>query len=294
MLKKLISLVFLSLCLCCQPAISDTTTKILPKSKPNNLKFVKKVREKIIVPAKKPSLKIKSKMVQKNIDILPSTKPSEENKPIEEKLVKNIIDSNIILPLKKPITYKKILNKQEPESKILSKKDYEYAKEVFLYIKEKKWNSAFRQAKRVKDRDFIELVWWIYLKERSNKATFTDYMRFIDKNSDYPRINRIRYLAEHKINLNSTNPNTIIGWFDSNPPLSGFGKIKLAESYLAKGNIEKGERLLKDGWGDASLSSKDIRYLNKKYNKILNSSDHIKRAEYMAWEYKYWDLKKDT
>tara|TARA_Y100001970_G_scaffold35291_1_gene43587 strand:- start:4284 stop:6608 length:2325 start_codon:yes stop_codon:yes gene_type:complete len=317
MLKKLISLVFLSLCLCCQPAISDTTTKILPKSKPNNLKFVKKVREKIIVPAKKPSLKIKSKMVQKNllpktkpktnaktlivtnkenvqknIDILPSTKPSEENKPIEEKLVKNIIDSNIILPLKKPITYKKILNKQEPESKILSKKDYEYAKEVFLYIKEKKWNSAFRQAKRVKDRDFIELVWWIYLKERSNKATFTDYMRFIDKNSDYPRINRIRYLAEHKINLNSTNPNTIIGWFDSNPPLSGFGKIKLAESYLAKGNIEKGERLLKDGWVDASLSSKDIRYLNKKYNKILNSSDHIKRAEYMAWEYKYWDLKR--
>ena len=117
-------------------------------------------------------------------------------------------------------------------------------------------------------------------------------MRFIDKNSDYPRINRIRYLAEHKINLNSTNPNTIIGWFDSNPPLSGFGKIKLAESYLAKGNIEKGERLLKDGWIDASLSSKDIRYLNKKYNKILNSSDHIKRAEYLAWEYKYWDLKR--
>ena len=70
MLKKLISLVFLSLCLCCQPAISDTTTKILTKSKPNNLKFVKKVREKIIVPAKKPSLKIKS-IDEKKSYILP-------------------------------------------------------------------------------------------------------------------------------------------------------------------------------------------------------------------------------
>ena len=76
--------------------------------------------------------------IQKDINILPSTKPVEEKKPIEEKLVKNIIDSNIILPLKKPITYKKTLNKQEPESKILSKKDYEYAKEVFYILKRKK------------------------------------------------------------------------------------------------------------------------------------------------------------
>ena len=63
MLKKLISLVFLSLCLCCQPAISDATTKILPKSKPNNLKLVKS-KEKIIVPAET-ILKIKSKMAKK-------------------------------------------------------------------------------------------------------------------------------------------------------------------------------------------------------------------------------------
>ena len=50
--------------------------------------------------------------------------------------------------------------------------------------------------------------------------------------------------------------------------------------------------MIKKGWITASLSSKDLRYLNKKYKKILNSSDHIKRAKYMAWENKYWDLKR--
>ena len=40
------------------------------------------------------------------------------------------------------------------------------------------------------------------------------------------------------------------------------------------------------------LLPKDLRYLNKKFKKIINSTDHINRAKYMAWEYKYWDLKR--
>ena len=61
---------------------------------------------------------------------------------------------------------------------------------------------------------------------------------------------------------------------------------------MLKGRIDEGSELIKKGWITASLSSKDLRYLNKKYRKILNSSDHIKRAEYLAWDYKYWDLKR--
>ncbi len=41
-------------------------------------------------------------------------------------------------------------------------------------------------------------------------------------------------------------------------------KIKLAESYLLKGNISEGTRLLKEGWITSALSSKDLRYLKKK------------------------------
>ena len=74
--------------------------------------------------------------------------------------------------------------------------------------------------------------------------------------------------------------------------MSGFGKIKLGEAYIIKGNKSEGAELIKDGWITAALSSKDLRYLNKKYKNILNSSDHINRASYMAWENKRWDLKR--
>ena len=236
-----------------------------------------------MLPKEKPTI-LQNK---KNIKVAqPKINVSKENEVLKTS------NGDIILPVKKPITYKKTKTKIAENSQILSKKDYEYAKQIFDNITQKKWSTAFAFTKRVKNKDFKNLITWIYLKEKGNKASFDDYIKFIDKNPDYPRINRLKYLAEHKINLNTTSPTTVIGWFVSNPPLSGFGKIKLGEAYILKGNNFEGSALIKEGWVSASLSSKDLRLLNKKYKKILNSSDHIKRAEFMAWEYKRWDLKR--
>ena len=317
MLKLLISLVFLFVTLHNSSVNSDTKSIILPEKKPKKLIIRKNTPNSTILPQEKP--RFKTKVVIKDI-ILPEKKPLKKistkqaplksldldkdgkkiikEKPVLKKETKKaeILNSKelegfFILPEEKPVTFKKITSKEASVSQVLSKKDYEYAKQIFSNIKEKKWLNVFRTTKKVKDKDFKNLIWWIYLKEKSNKATFSDYIKFIDNNPEYPRINRLKYLAEHKINLNSNSPNTVIGWFESSEPLSGFGKIKLGESFLIKGDISKGESLIKEGWISASLSSKDLRYLNKKY-KFLNSEDHINRAEYMAWEYKYWDLKR--
>ena len=299
--KHLISLVLLFVTLTFFKGYTDTESVILPKQKPKKiLKSTNEVKTQIVLPLEKPR---KEKLkITKTKEILPQSKPllkrekkveiAKVKKPVVETFNNQKIETVFLLPEKKPITYKTIVLKEAQESKILNKKDYNYAKEVFLNIKEKKWTNAFRITKKVKDKDFKNLVSWLYLREKSNKATFSDYINFIDKYPDYPRINRLRYLAEHKINLKTNSPNTVIGWFESSPPLSGFGKIKLGESYFIKGDYTKAEELIKEGWINASLSSKDLRYLTKKYNKFLNSSDHIKRADYMAWEYKYWDLKR--
>ena len=41
-----------------------------------------------------------------------------------------------------------------------------------------------------------------------------------------------------------------------------------------------------------SLCFGNLRFFRKKYKKYLNSEDYIKRAKYLAWENKYWDLKR--
>ena len=114
----------------------------------------------------------------------------------------------------------------------------------------------------------------------------------LEQNDDYPRINRIRYLAEEKIYLRNNSPTSIINWFEKYPPLGGLGKIKLAEAYLEQGQNNKVSELVKDGWITAQIRKNDLGYYRAKFKKFINSDDHIKRADYLAWERKYWDLKR--
>ena len=74
----------------------------------------------------------------------------EKNKIIKE-VVNEEIKMTFLLPEKKPLHFKKIINKQADKSKILSSRDYAIAKEVFALIDEKKWIAATKSSKRVKN-----------------------------------------------------------------------------------------------------------------------------------------------
>ena len=132
----------------------------------------------------------------------------------------------------------------------------------------------------------------MHLKTTRNGASFNEYKKFIEQNEDYPRINRIRYLAEEKIYLRNVSPTSVINWFEKYPPLGGLGKIKLAEAYLEQGKLDKVSQLVKEGWITASIKKNDLGYYRAKFKKFIDTDDHIKRADYLAWERKYWDLKR--
>mgnify|MGYP000226656686 CR=1 FL=1 len=70
------------------------------------------------------------------------------------------------------------------------------------------------------------------------------------------------------------------------------GKIKLGEIYLKQGETEKGSKLIKEGWITADLSKNELKFYRKKFKKYLNADDYIKRADYLAWNSKHWDLKR--
>ena len=66
----------------------------------------------------------------------------------------------------------------------------------------------------------------------------------------------------------------------------------LGESIIFEGDQQKGINLIKDGWITAELSRDELRFYRKKFKKYSNADDYIKRADYLAWNNKYWDLKK--
>ena len=294
MINKLISLVILTFFLLIGHSYSDVQF-LYPEKKPSIFKESNTINNQIQnnLPQKKPVIQTNKDSQKQGLD---------ENKIIEnkeskskEKIVKKIKEEKIkfefLYPQKKPSVYK-ASTKEIKKSSILKQKDFEEAKKTIEFIKQKKWNSALKSAAKVKDKEFRTLVTWMYLKTTRNGASFSDYKKFIEQNENYPRINRIKYLAEEKIYLRNHSPSSIINWFEKHPPLGGLGKIKLAEAYLEQKKDEKVKDLIKDGWVTAQIRKNDLNYYRAKFKKFLNSDDHIKRADYLAWERKYWDLKR--
>ena len=250
-----------------------------------------------IVPPQKPSLSSEEiiKKISKNI-ISPPKKPSKFKKKEKKITIEEIKEKKLSfkIPKKKPTISGVTNSKNIKISKYYSKKDFSLAKKAISEMQKSKWSTALNTAKKAKDKSIYNFIQWRHLLTTGNQASFYDYKVFIDHNPEYPRIDRLRYLAEQKLSTAKVSPKKIINWFGGNEPHSGFGKMILGESYLLTGDKSKGINLIKEGWITAKLSKNDLKFFRKKFKKYLNSKDYIKRADYLAWNGKHWDLKRLT
>ena len=257
--------------------LSAETISLIPLKKPvlSSDEFNKKISKNIIKPIRKPK---KDKIV------------SIEKKKIIKTLKETKLSFKI--PRKKPSIAGINTSKNIKISKYYSKKDFGIAKKAISEMQKSKWTTSLKIAKKAKDKSIYNFIQWKHLLTSGNQASFYDYKVFIDQNSKYPRIGRLKYLAEHKLSTAKISPKKIIDWFDSKEPLSGYGKMIIGESFILTGNKDKGKKLIKEGWITADLSKNELKFFRKKFKKYLNADDYIKRADYLAWNNKYWDLKR--
>ena len=246
-----------------------------------------------IIPLKKPILneEVKREKISQGI-LKPKPKPSQKKEEIKIITVKkNKKEINFLIPKSKPLIVKSEKSVVQKSSKYYSQKDYDIAKKSIQAMEKSQWTTALKNSKEAKDKSIYNFIQWRHLLTTGNQATFYDYMAFIQNNKDYPRISRIKYLAEQKLSTDKISPKKIINWFGINEPLSGYGMLVLGESFIQTGDSENGIALIKRGWITAELSRDSMKSLSKKYRKYLDSKDYINRADYLAWENKYWDLK---
>ena len=282
---------------------------IIPQKKPilDKITKEKKITQGIIRPKAKPAYKVENE--NSYVEILrPKNKPlkktnqnqtikSEKKTLIAEKTTTEIVTNkkvkvDFLIPKSKPLLVKKTNTTTKVKSKYYNKKDFDIAKKSVQAMEKRQWTKALSLAKKAKDSSIYNFIQWRHLLTTGNQASFYEYMTFIKRNEKYPRINRIKYLAEHKLSTDKISPKKIIDWFSVNEPLSGFGKLILGESHIKRGDLNKGTSLIKDGWITADLSRSNMKIFRKKYKKYLDTQDYIKRADYLAWENKYWDLKR--
>ena len=227
-------------------------TVILPLKKPilDAKTKAQKLSKNIIKPKPKPQKKInqKEKVVKSFIE--PSAKPKKGKKKekinteiVEKETIKRKID--FLIPKAKPLVVKKDVNKNKKTSKYYKKRDFDLAKKSIRAFEKGQWSTAISLSKKARDKSIYNFIQWKHLLTSGNQATFYDYLVFIKKNENYPRIGRLKYLAEHKLSTDKISPKKIINSFNLSEPLSGFGKMMLGESLIMKGEVDKGISLIK-------------------------------------------------
>jgi len=168
-----------------------------------------------IIPLKKPDLSRDelNKKISKNI-LKPIKKPNKNQKKTVEKKItiepKKISNLSFKIPKKKPTVAGKKSTARVKLSKYYSKKDFSIAKKAISEMQKSRWTSSLKIAKKAKDKSIYNFIKWRYLLTTGNQASFYDYKVFIDQNSQYPRISRLRFLAEHKLSTAKISPKKII------------------------------------------------------------------------------------
>ena len=205
-------------CLIITFLISNVSYARLIKPEPKPSEYKRDIPAKVKKPSRKVTPEVLTPKAPIKVKKVTPVKKNEKDKKIKKETKKTKVEeksekfsvSNEIIPLKKPLD----LGILKKKSSILSSKDFLIAQKTFSLVKRKRWNSAMKEVKKSRSKLLKNLVMWMYLKEPSNNLTFQDYKRFIDKNPEWPRINRLRYLAEHKINFKNVKPKEVINFFE--------------------------------------------------------------------------------
>ena len=163
--------------------------------------------QELIVPKKKPNIL--------SLFIIPQKKPTldqKQTKEIIKKQTKEIIKKKItkvdgvIIPKNKPLIVKQQRLRKVKKSKYYSDRDVKYAKQAITFMEKSNWKDAKKVAKKARAKSIYNFIEWRHLLTLGNNATFTEYKQFIEKFDNFPRLDRIKYLAEHKMSLGNQSP----------------------------------------------------------------------------------------
>ena len=161
----------------------------------------------LLVPTKKPVLS--KELIKKKVSsnyIIPQKKPNQKKESQKDTINEKKIKENritkingIIIPKNKPLIVKKQRSRVTKKSNYYSDRDINYARQAISFMEKSNWRDARKAAKKARAKSIYDFIEWRHLLTTGNSATFTDYKQFIERVKKYPRLERIKYLAEHKI-----------------------------------------------------------------------------------------------
>jgi len=154
---------------------------------------------------------------------------------------------------------------------------------AFALAEAGEWDRAYTMAAKGNHQALVKVIAWIRLTKAQPIPPFDEITAFIEANPTWPGMATLRRRAEAAIS-DTTDKWLVADWFSAYPPLSGIGKMWLAEAYIAAGDDQVAITLLRDAWVNYNFAYSEEKTFYARHRKRLTGDDHIARLDRLLWE----------
>jgi len=165
-----------------------------------------------------------------------------------------------------------------PASPWIEREQADTLRSVFAAIDEKQYAAARVFADALEDPLAQDIATWAILFSRAPDNTIEDYDRFLDEHPSWPSRSTFQRKAE-KLMDEDTPRDTLLAFYDTREPLTGFAKLHLGSALLAMGEEKLGADYVRKAWIEHNFNSADSKDIVRQHRAVLREQDHFKKAD---------------
>ncbi|TNE37251.1 MAG: lytic transglycosylase domain-containing protein [Alphaproteobacteria bacterium] len=169
-----------------------------------------------------------------------------------------------------------------PLSPYVDNHDYLALEAAYKAFDQRNWKAVRIHRDNIGDEVGQDLLTWKILTTKSTDATFDEILSFAEKRSTWPKMDGLLARAEEVI-PKDMKPEQIIAWFAGQEPVTGEGKIRLGEAFLATGQDDYGRYWIEQAWIEHNFSYSREKEILAAHKTLLSRDVHEKRMTRLLW-----------
>ncbi|WP_208347618.1 lytic transglycosylase domain-containing protein [Pseudaestuariivita rosea] len=149
---------------------------------------------------------------------------------------------------------------------------------AFRAINQGEWDQA-REAAERRSALLADIIEWRRLREAG--GTLDETNRFLQKNGDWPGLQRLRRVGEQNLTPNVP-ADQVLAYFKDQPPQTGHGMLRKSIALRQTGQAQQADALIVQAWREQTLTKAEFATYLTQHTKLL-TSHHEARIDMLLW-----------
>lgn len=172
-----------------------------------------------------------------------------------------------------------------PPAPVLSQKSSSalYLARALSAAERSQWSELSSLQYGAPDDVLKNLIMWKRASDGVPGMTFDEMDLALTVLDGWPLTSKMRSRAEEIIELSALDARARVAWLEKSGPVTGAGKVALANALRDSGERARADEVIKDAWRNHTLESDVQRVVLARYGQSLSQDDHRARVDFLLW-----------